>query len=573
MNANFNDDELDDNEALLEQAKRIRALHAIISRPDLSFDQQIDEALRLGCRLLGTEIGKIGRQNPEKNTSEFLNTVVLSDLPAKRGVILPLDKTYCNITFSSPETIAISDVSNSKYNTHPALAFTGIHSYIGCTINIHGKKFGTINFSNRAPIGRQFTKADRDLVNLIGSWISIMMERQLEADQLKAAKEEADRANQAKSVFLAHMSHEIRTPLTAIIGFTDFALHDDQSAEQKKHSLEIVRNSSNHLLSLINDVLDFSKIEAGELDTEQRVVKVSELMNSVETITSGQATRKGLQFGVDYIYPIPITIHSDMLRLKQILLNLCSNAIKFTDAGSVRLRVSYDVPSKILRIAVIDTGIGLDTENIDKVFQPFKQVDVSTTRKYGGTGLGLPLSRRIAELLGGALTVKSEINVGSTFELALQLADESPQGMSLAYSHKDLNSENEGNANRLSAPQVTGTILVVDDNDVNQLLLRKYLEKTGAVLTFAGNGAAAVSLAKKHTYDLILMDMQMPILSGIDALHALRGMNYSGPVAMLTANATLDDRTACEKAGCNDFLTKPIVKEKLYQAVAKYLSH
>ncbi|HEY5603793.1 MAG TPA: GAF domain-containing protein, partial [Gammaproteobacteria bacterium] len=202
-------------EALVEQGGRIRALHEIISRPDLTFDQQIDETLRLGCRLLGTEIGKVGRQNPEKNTSEFLNTVVMSDLPARRGIVLPLDKTYCNVTFTSPESIAISNVAESEFKNHPAASFLGMQSYIGCSINVHGKKFGTVNFSNRIPVTRPFTETDKDLVNLMGSWISVMMERQLDAEELRKSKETAENANQAKSAFLANMSHEIRTPLTA----------------------------------------------------------------------------------------------------------------------------------------------------------------------------------------------------------------------------------------------------------------------------------------------------------------------------------------------------------------------
>ena len=195
------------NDILVEQGKRIRALHAIISRPDLTFDQQIDEALRLGCRLLGTEIGKVGRQDPDNNTSEFLNTIVMSNLPIKRGTVLPLDKTFCQVTFLSPQTIAISHVAESEYKDHPAAQFIGMQSYIGCSINVHGKKFGTVNFSNRLPVEKPFTEADKDLVNLIGSWISVMMERELEAAELKRSKEAADAANQAKSTFLANMSH------------------------------------------------------------------------------------------------------------------------------------------------------------------------------------------------------------------------------------------------------------------------------------------------------------------------------------------------------------------------------
>ena len=241
MDANMTDssrnEQYNSEEALVEQGRRIRALHEIISRPDLSFDEQIDETLRLGCKLLGTEIGKVGRQDPENNASEFLNTVVMSDLPAKRGIVLPLDQTYCQITFASPETIAISNVETSEYKDHPAASFLGMQSYIGCSIDVHGKKFSTINFSNRTPVKKPFNETDKDLVNLMGSWISVMMERQLEAEELRKSKEIADAANHAKSAFLANMSHEIRTPLTAILGYSDMLRDEDQSKEEMDHEI------------------------------------------------------------------------------------------------------------------------------------------------------------------------------------------------------------------------------------------------------------------------------------------------------------------------------------------------
>jgi K+-sensing histidine kinase KdpD len=370
-----------EEEMLVEQGKRIRALHEIISRPDLTFDQQIDEALRLGCHLLGTEVGKVGRQDPEHNTSEFLNTVVLSDLPARRGVVLPLDKTFCQITFSAPETIVINHVDESEYKDHPAASFVGMQSYIGCTINVHGKKFGTVNFSNRKPIKRPFTEADKDLVNLIGSWISVMMERQLEAEELKKSKETADAANQAKSSFLANMSHEIRTPLTSIIGYAESALDADQTMEQRIAALQTIRQSSDHLLNLINDVLDFSKIEAGALDIEKASMCPLHLVSEVESIVLGQAQKKNLDLSIDYSFPLPARIISDPLRLKQILLNICSNAIKFTHTGSVQITVQYNNEQDELRFIIKDTGIGMSPEHLQKIFKPFSQADASVSRR------------------------------------------------------------------------------------------------------------------------------------------------------------------------------------------------
>ena len=291
---------VDTNEELLvEQGRRIRALHEIISRPDLTFDQQIDETLRLGCKLLGCEVGKVGRQDPENNISEFLNTVVMSDLPARRGIVLPLDKTFCQITFASPQTIAISHVAESEYRDHQAASFLGMQSYIGCTIKVHGKKFGTVNFSNRTAVKIPFTEADQDFVNLIGSWISVMMERQQEAEELRKSKEAADAANQAKSEFLANMSHEIRTPLTAILGYSDMLRDENQSHEEIEHEIDSIIRAGGHLQRIINDILDLSKIEAGLVGLAIAATRGSfEPVTAPRASSSARASSKSLKFSL-----------------------------------------------------------------------------------------------------------------------------------------------------------------------------------------------------------------------------------------------------------------------------------
>ena len=560
-----------DEEILLEQGKRIRALHEIISRPDLSFEQQIDETLRLGCQLLGTEIGKVGRQDPETNTSEFLNTVVLSDLPAKRGMTLPMDKTFCKITFSSPETVVISHVAKSQYKDHPAAKFIGMQSYIGCSINVHGKKFGTVNFSNRKPVKRPFTDADKDLVKLIGSWISVMMERELEAAELKKSKESADAANQAKSSFLANMSHEIRTPLTSIIGYAESALDADQTMEQRIAALQTIRQNSDHLLNLINDILDFSKIEAGALDIEKTAMNPLHLVGEVESIVLGQANKKHLDFSINCKFPLPARITSDPLRLKQILLNICSNAIKFTHEGSVHIGIQYDIAQDTLTFTIKDTGIGMSPEHIQNIFKPFKQADASVSRRFGGTGLGLSLSKRLVELINGDLMVTSEEGVGSTFTLSLFQAQTGISPASLIHSLDDIESTQKSNQTQRSDTTLSGEVLLVEDNELIQQLIKNYLTKMGLNVTLADNGVVAINLAQQHHYDLIYMDMQMPVMSGIDAVKVLRENNYPGPIVMLTANATLADRNLCKEMGSDDFLTKPINRQQLYETSQKYL--
>jgi signal transduction histidine kinase/CheY-like chemotaxis protein len=554
---------------LVEQGRRIRALHEIISRPDLSFDEQIDETLRLGCKLLGCEVGKVGRQDPDNNASEFLNTIVMSDLPARRGIVLPLDKTFCQVTFSSPETIAISHVAESEYSEHPAASFLGMQSYIGCSINVHGKKFGTVNFSNRTPVAKPFDEADQDLVNLIGSWISVMMERQLEAEELRKSKEAADAANQAKSEFLANMSHEIRTPLTAILGYSDMLRDEDQTREDMEHEIDSILRAGAHLQRIINDILDLSKIEAGQLVIEELEVSPARLMHDTESIFGARARDKGLGFELKYDFPVPTTIISDPTRLKQILFNLCGNALKFTEQGSVTVSLGYLPETKQLKFQVTDTGIGMNEEELGRLFKPFSQADTSTTRKYGGTGLGLCIARQLAQNLGGDVSVTSEKGVGSTFEFTVSIgAIESPP---MARHRHDMQVEAIEENVHIVPNSLSGHVLVVEDSPDNQDLIAKYLIKAGATVEVVDNGLMAMQKALSRHYDLVLMDIQMPVMDGLAATKKLRAEKYTKPIVIITANAMKEDRDKCLGAGADDYLTKPINIGHLYKVLQTHL--
>lgn len=402
--------------------------------------------------------------------------------------------------------------------------------------------------------------------------------------KLEAAVKEADKANKAKSQFLANMSHEIRTPLTAVIGFSETALDEDQTTEERLFALHTINNSSRHLLNLINNILDFSKIDAGELDIEHVSMNLMQMFSEVESIMMIQAEKKAVDFGIQYHYPIPFGIQGDPIRLKQILLNLCSNAIKFTEHGSVRVDVEYDALMKILNVRVTDTGIGMTADQMQKVFKPFKQADSSTTRNFGGTGLGLSLSKQLAELMDCQLSVQSKPTRGTCFKLEIPCGDISDKDMvcgeidlpdshyaSKQYPYSSITRKTDTRQETNKEPLLSGDILLVEDNEMNQLLISKYLTKMGARVTVAGNGQEAVEQANGKRFDLIYMDMQMPIMSGIEATSLLREQGYDSPIVALTANATQEDRHTCIEAGCNDFLTKPIVRQTIYAMTAKYL--
>jgi len=398
--------------------------------------------------------------------------------------------------------------------------------------------------------------------------------------KLEAAVKVADKANKAKSEFLANMSHEIRTPLTAVIGFSETALDSDQTTEQRLFALNTIHRSSRHLLNLINNILDFSKIDAGELEIEHVKMNPVQVISEVESIIAIQAQKKSLRFEVNYRPPLPATIESDPIRLKQILINLCSNAIKFTEKGKVKVDVDYDAPSHLLNISVSDTGVGMTKEQSQKVFQPFKQADSSTTRKFGGTGLGLSLSKQLADLLEYNIDVYSQPGIGTTFKLQIPCGNISEQEMICGV----IDAPHNPNTNSAPVSQVppttnagetqqllSGHILLAEDTEMNQLLIKNYLIKMGAVVSVANNGQEAVELAEKEEFDLIYMDMQMPVMSGIEAIEVLRNQGYTMPIVVLTANATHDDRESCAKAGSDDFLTKPIVRKTLYDMTARYL--
>lgn len=378
----------------------------------------------------------------------------------------------------------------------------------------------------------------------------------------------ADSANRAKSEFLANMSHEIRTPLTSIIGFAESALDEDQTTKQRKDALQIIKRSGDHLLNIVNDILDFSKIEASELEIEQIPMNPFRLVSDIEAVISSQAVKKGLSFNIHYDFPIPSTITSDPVRLKQILLNLCSNAIKFTNKGTVAITLGFGQQDQKLYFKVSDTGIGMTPDQLKNIFLPFRQADSSITRKYGGTGLGLSLSTQLAIMLKGSLTVTSTPEKGTEF--VLNTGSTRTHDSEMIQRTEDIKitetSINVGQLTRLS-----GNILLAEDSEANQQLLTLLLEKMGATVTLAENGEQAVARAKEQDYDLIYMDMQMPVMSGLDAVKRLRDGGSSTPIVALTANATVDDRKAAIDAGCNDFLTKPVQRKKLYDMSANYL--
>lgn len=392
----------------------------------------------------------------------------------------------------------------------------------------------------------------------------------------------AESATRAKSEFLANMSHEIRTPMTAILGFSEVLLGEpgiERAPPERVEAFRTIRRNGEYLLELINDILDLSKIEAGRLDVERIACSVVQLLSDVISLMRVRADAKQLSLSIDYVGEIPETIHTDPLRLRQILINLVANAIKFTETGSIRLAVRlvrHSDESPLLQIDVTDTGIGLTPEQAERLFQPFSQADSSTTRRFGGTGLGLMISKRLAKTLGGDITVTSVLGQGSSFSVTVETGDLTGARMIAAPHVRDGTVAAKPYPAADKPVTLNGRILLAEDGPDNQRLISFLLRKAGADVTIVANGQLAceeamAAVERDQPFDVILMDMQMPVLDGYDATRHLRADGYERPIVALTAHAMEGDEAKCLAAGCDAYLTKPIERTRFLTALAGYI--
>ncbi|HMD48828.1 MAG TPA: response regulator, partial [Bryobacteraceae bacterium] len=409
--------------------------------------------------------------------------------------------------------------------------------------------------------------------NVIQCNIRDITERIQLSRDLAQASVVAEAANRSKSEFLANMSHEIRTPLGAILGFADMLLTKSPEECAQAGCIHIIRRNSLHLLELIDEILDLSKVEAGQMKVERVSCDLPKLLADVVSLMRPRATEKGLAFGVAFQGPIPHLIHTDPLRLRQIFVNLVGNAVKFTESGSIAMKIADQGAGGqniVLGVEVADSGIGMTPEQLARLFVPFTQGDGSITRKFGGTGLGLTISRRFARLLGGDITVTSQSGIGSTFTLRI---DGGPSaGVELLQGLTETALLAREDRRMQDRKNLSGRILLVEDGADNQRLFQMQLHDAGVAVTPAEDGRMALELAAKQTFDLILMDMQMPVMDGYTATRELRRRGLKLPIIALTAYAMAEDREKCMACGCNDYLSKPVNQDTLLKTVHKYMA-
>ncbi|MGB3691512.1 MAG: response regulator [Spirulinaceae cyanobacterium] len=537
----------------------IRTLYDITACRQADFGQTLCKLLAFGCREFGLGLGILSHVQGE------CYEIVAAQLPNQvniQGTVLNLKQTYCQETIAAAKPISFNCASNSAWREHSCYQAFKLEAYMGVPVFVGEQIYGTLSFSSVNPHIKPFKALDRELLRLMAQWIGGEIERLQAAAELAQARDEALAGTIAKGEFLATMSHEIRTPMNAVIGMTDL-LADTELSWQQRDFVETICNSGNTLLTIINDILDFSKIESGKLELEQHPFELRTCIEESLDLLAAKAAQKQLELAYQIAPHTPQTILGDTTRLRQILVNLLSNAIKFTSTGEVIVFVEAyksDSQATEIRFAVKDTGIGIPQERKNCLFEPFSQVDSSTTREYGGTGLGLAICRQLCEMMGGKMWLESEAGKGSTFFFTMMTREV------INYNSPDLVADRS---------QMAGKhLLIVDDNATNRKILTMQAQSWGMSSRAASSGQKALELLQKgETFNLAILDMQMPAMDGLTLGRKIHNLplNYHLPLVMLTSIGKPEIVAESQKANFAACLNKPIKQSQLYNILAKIL--
>jgi PAS domain S-box-containing protein len=550
----------------LEQSKEkldrysvaLQLFNQISSRIDVDYQQRIKLGLETVCNFLKMDLGIVSQIESETYGVLFQ----ISKLGEKIPEELPLKMTYCERVIGQDKVVAIDDVAESSLKDHVCYENTGLKSYIAATYFVGDEKRGTVNFSQMNTRNRPFDEYDKDFVEVFARWVGSQIHNQ-------ETLEEINRSALAKQEFLSTMSHEIRTPMNSIIGATNLLLNDNPTSSQLENLL-LLKYSGENLLVLINDILDLSKIEAGKVDLETINFDLRYTCKSVIKSLEYNANEKGIKLKLIYDEDLGDYFVGDPVRLAQVLTNLVSNAVKFTESGKVKLTIESITEAadfSTIRFEVMDTGIGISEESIEKIFESFSQANSATTRKYGGTGLGLSIVKNLLQLMGAEIQVTSQLRQGTTFWFDLSL----PKALNAGVKNKLTGQPKKSS----DLSKLDLQVLIVDDNRANQMIAGKTLAGWGVNYEVCGNGKEAVEEVQKVDYDLVLMDLHMPELDGYEATKVIRNLAQQKykelPIIALTASVL--QSSALERLkefGLNDSIFKPFNPNELYEKILQY---
>ncbi len=580
-------------EQIQRQLQRLNGLRVIDIAISSSLDLHVtlDVVLQQTISLLNVDAGTVLLVNPKLKIIECIaSRGFYSEAPPYHG--LDLGSGYAGRAVQERQVVHVSEVMETGCSLAAALQFANesFVDYFGAPLIVKGEVKGVLELYHRSsvqmdPEWMDFleTLAGQAAIAIDNAQLFLSLQRanaELErrvterTTELNKANAELERANRAKDEFLANMSHELRTPLNSIIGLSESLLEQRRGTlnDNQQKSLEMIEASGGHLLELINDILDLSKIEAGKFDFYPQPISLDEFCRSCLAFVKTQAYKKSIT--VTYIQePFVSKIFADPRRLKQILVNLLINAVKFTsENGRVTLRVHADLEQDLIQFAVIDNGIGITTENLQRLFQPFVQVDSSLTRQYEGTGLGLTLVQKLTDLHGGSVQVESTFGEGSTFTINLPCQqNEIANFENIQLETRFFTPEKDEISLEMTAAK--GTILLAEDNVSNVLLISEYLESLGYEIVVAHDGLEAIEKAETSNPDAILMDIQMPGINGLDAMARLRSNVefVTIPIIALTALAMPGDRERCLLAGATEYMSKPVSLKSLKQMIETFL--